>query len=424
MRKPRVLAYRYESFGGILHLERPASLVWVDRDYMRSLGYPDSPLWDLDTPLLTAPTEVHLSVTRQCSAGCRGCYVDSYRPGTRPDLESGELGLAGMKRVVDVLAGMRVFHLALGGGESLELPWFFELADYARSRGIVPNLTTNGFRIDEENVCRCRVFGQINVSIDGLGEEYGFSRGFDGFAGADRALRLLRRARCNAGINVVVSRKNLPLLEGILHYARKAGVNQVELLRFKPAGRGKGLFPEMDLTAGQARDFFPLVTSLARRYRTRLRLDCSFMPMVFAHRPDPRRVDFFSACGCLGGEMLMSIGPDGAAGACSFADPEPLPFPAMPEWWPAERTFAPFRAWRRNAPEPCASCAYLEFCRGGCHVVAQAASGDWAGPDPGCPIVRGNTPPGPRRDIDEDRGATLKKFRRPCSRMYETRQTW
>ena len=72
MRKEKILTYRYEPFGGILHLSRPASLVWVDKDYMRSLGYEDSPLWDLDTPLLSAPTEVHLSVTRQCSAGCTG----------------------------------------------------------------------------------------------------------------------------------------------------------------------------------------------------------------------------------------------------------------------------------------------------------------------------------------------------------------
>ena len=388
MRKPRVLTYRYEPFGGILHLERPASLVWVDKDYMRSLGYPDSPLWDLKTPFLTAPTEVHLSVTRQCSAGCRGCYVDSYSPGARPDLASRELGLDGMKRVVDVLAAARVFHLALGGGESLELPWFFELAEYARDKGIVPNLTTNGFPLDEKNARKCRVFGQINVSIDGTGDEYRLARGVDGFAAADRALGLLRKARCHTGINVVVSARNFPSLESILRYARRKGVNQVELLRFKPSGRGRDLFDEMDLTPRQAATFFPTVTALARRFRIRLRLDCSFMPMVFAHGPDPGKLDFFSACACLGGELLMSIGPDGTVSACSFADPEPLHFSGLPEWWLSEQAFPSFRGWHRNAPEPCASCAYLDLCRGGCHVVARAASGDWGRPDPGCPRVR------------------------------------
>jgi radical SAM protein with 4Fe4S-binding SPASM domain len=387
MRKSRILTYRYEPFGGILHLQRPASLVWVDKDYMRSLGYPDSPLWDVPTRLLSAPTEVHVSVTRQCSAGCAGCYVDSYRPGTRPDLDSRELGLEGMKRIVDVLARARVFHAALGGGESLELPWFFDLADYARQQGIVPNLTTNGFFVSEHNAERCRVFGQINVSIDGTGDDYREARGIDGFEAADRALTLLRKAGCNTGINVVVSRRNFDRLESIFRYARKRGVNQVELLRFKPAGRGKDLFAELDLTPRQAFLFYPLVTSLSRRHRVRLRVDCSFMPMVFAHQPDRKRVERFGACGCLGGEMLMSVGPDGAVAACSFAGPESWDLAGLPGWWPSESAFAPFRKWQDHAPEPCASCRYLEFCRGGCHVVAQAVLGDWASPDPGCPLA-------------------------------------
>lgn len=383
-----ILTHRYESFGGILHLAHPASLLWVDKDYMRSLGYPDSPLWDVESTLLTAPTEVHLSVTRRCSAGCTGCYMDSYHPGARPDLESGELGLEGMKGIVDILAEARIFHLALGGGESLELPWFFELAEYARAKGIVPNLTTNGFHVNEKTAVRCRVLGQINVSIDGVGEGYRTARGIDGFNAADRALTLLRKAGCKAGINVVVSRRNFFQLESILRYARKKRVRLVELLRFKPSGRGRDLFEQWDLTTHQASIFWPLVTSLARRFRTRLRLDCSFMPMVFAHKPDPKKVKFFSACGCLGGEMLMSVGPDGCASPCSFAEPESLDLSAFSAWWRSDHAFADFRFWHQNAPEPCRSCAYLEQCRGGCHVVARAVHGTSTTPDPGCPLVR------------------------------------
>ena len=389
MPKSKILTYRYEPFGGILHLARPASLVWVDKDYMRSLGYPASPLWDSNAPLLTAPTEVHASVTRQCSSGCSGCYMDSYSPGTRPDLESRELGLEGMKRVVDELARARVFHLALGGGESLELPWFFDLAEYVRQKKIVPNLTTNGFCVNEKNVQRCRVFGQINVSIDGIGDDYRRTRGTEGFDAADRALTLLRRARCKAGINVVVSGRNCDKLEGLLRYAKKKGVNQVELLRFKPAGRGKDLFREMDLTTKQARSFYPMVTSLARRLRLRIRLDCSFMPLVFAHGPDVKRLDFFAISGCLGGEMLMGVGPDGGVHACSFAEPESWSLSEFPRWWPGDMAFVPFRTWHRNAPEPCSSCSYLHLCRGGCHVVALAVHGSLAEPDPGCPLVHG-----------------------------------
>ena len=387
MPRRKILTYRYEPFGGILHLARPAALVWVDKDYMRSLGYPDSPLWDAESALLSAPIEAHVAVTRRCSAGCAGCYMDSYPPGTHPDLEAAELGLKGMKRVVDALADARVFHVALGGGESLEQPWFLDLAEYARDRGLVPNLTTNGFPLDERNVARCRVFGQINVSLDGVEEDYRRTRGISGFAAADRALTLLRKAGCRAGINVVVSRRNFQDLEAILRYARRKSVNQVELLRFKPAGRGRDLFPEMDLTPEQARNFYPSVAALARRHRIRLRLDCSFMPMVYAHGPDPRRLDLFAISGCHGGEMLLGVGPAGEAAACSFAGHEPRDVREILRWWAAPDTFRPFRSWHENAPEPCATCTYLELCRGGCHVVARAVHGTPDRPDPGCPLV-------------------------------------
>lgn len=388
MSRKRIFSYRYEPFGGILQLTRPASLVWVDKDYMRSLGYPPSPLWDLETGLPSAPTEVHASLTRRCSAGCSGCYVDSYLPGSRPELEEGELGLRGMKRVVDVLAEHRVFHLALGGGESLELPWLFELAEYARMKGIIPNLTTNGFPLDPEMARRCRVFGQINVSIDGLGEGYREARGVDGFERADRALTLLRRAGCRAGINTVVSRHNFDRLGELIRYARRKRAGQIEFLRFKPAGRGASHFAEVDLTPEQRADFFPLVTSLLRKTRIRLRLDCSLMPLVYAHEPDPKRLDRFAMLGCLGGEMLMGVGPDGAVSACSFAPAEDWEILEMKTWWRDERAFAPFRLWRERTPEPCSSCRYLELCQGGCHAVALAVRESMSYPDPGCPIVR------------------------------------
>ena len=387
MLKNKVLTYRYEPFGGIIHLARPSALIWVDKDYMRSLGYPDSELWDVDSDLLSAPTEVHASVTGQCSAGCEGCYVDSYKPGSRPDLVERELGFEGNKKVIDALADARVFHVALGGGESLEMPWFLDLAEYAARKRIVPNLTTNGFVIDEKIAQRCSVFGQVNVSLDGIEKDYSSTRGIQGFEAADRALTLLRKAGCRFGINTVVSRLNYDKLETIVRYAKSKRVNQIELLRFKPAGRGIRHFSEMDLTERQAREFYPLVKELTRRFRVNLRLDCSFMPMVFFHEPDPERVDFFSVAGCLGGELLMGVRPDGAVNACSFAPTEPWDVTKIKTWWKDPEAFRLFRTWHQAPLPPCDACQYVSLCRGGCHMVAQALTKNMAEPDPGCPRV-------------------------------------
>ncbi|MCL4236501.1 MAG: hypothetical protein KJ042_18515, partial [Deltaproteobacteria bacterium] len=43
--KEKPFSFRYESFGGIIQLEHPQALLYVDREFMRRLGYAESPLW-------------------------------------------------------------------------------------------------------------------------------------------------------------------------------------------------------------------------------------------------------------------------------------------------------------------------------------------------------------------------------------------
>jgi MoaA/NifB/PqqE/SkfB family radical SAM enzyme len=47
--------------------------------------------------------------------------------------DAGEMPAEEFRRAIDLLAGMGVFHIALGGGEALERPDFFELASYVRA---------------------------------------------------------------------------------------------------------------------------------------------------------------------------------------------------------------------------------------------------------------------------------------------------
>ena len=404
--KPR---FRYERFGGIVSLHRPRGLAYVDRDYARSLGFGGSPLWEdegaaegpqpveeEDRPAgrraeaegpqpvigerpLSAPTEVHLVVSKRCSAGCTGCYVDAVPDGPA-------LTLAEAKAALDKLAAMGVFHVALGGGEAVDLPYLLEIARHARRRGIVPNLTTSGLSVDEAFAREAApVFGQINVSVDGLREDYERSRGFDGFDHAVRALSKLRAQTPHVGINCVVSRDNADRLGPLVALARRLRLSEVEFLRFKPAGRGADRFEDRDLTPRQAMRLYPRALWYTVRHRMRIKLDCSFAPMIFAHNPPRALVDFFGVQGCVGGDVLASVMPDGQWVGCSFGGPQEGHVTEEGVW---EKGFGAFRDYVKRAPEPCASCDYLALCRGGCRVVAKAA-GDWWQPDPGCPRVQG-----------------------------------
>ncbi len=388
-RKPRPRAFRYERFGGIAQLGWPRALVFVDRARARSLGYAaPAEAWQGEEPpldeVLSAPIEAHLQLTNRCDAGCRGCYTGASAGG-----EPHEWGLAEWKRAIDELAARGVFHLALGGGESALLPWLGEVAAYARERGLVPNLTTSGLANVEALVEIAPLFGQINVSVDGVGEVYQRVRGFDGFARADAAVVALRRATRHVGVNCVVTRDNFEHLEALFAWAKRRRLREIELLRFKPSGRGARSYEAQRCTDEQHRAFLPLALGLARRYRRRVRLDCSYTPMITAHAPDPRLVRWLAIYGCAGGDLLIGAKARGAVTACSFAPP-PAGGPTVDrlgEYWSSPGAFGAFRRWR-EAREPCRSCDYLALCRGGCRVVSAHVVGDASAPDPECPRVQ------------------------------------
>jgi radical SAM protein with 4Fe4S-binding SPASM domain len=387
--RARAREFRAEAFGGIAQLVRPRALVFVDREYARSLGEDGGARWAdpaLDGKVgavpLSAPLEAHLQLTNRCDAGCTGCYT-----GATPQGAAGEWGLEEWKRAVDALAELGVFHLALGGGESAVLPWLGELAAHAASRGLVPNLTTSGLAGLETLLPVAHLFGQINVSIDGVGEAYARVRGFDGFARADEAIRRLRRVKREIGLNCVVTRESFDELGEVFAYARRRRLNEVELLRFKPSGRGREAYARLRCTDEQHRAFWPTVKRLTVRHRVRVRVDCSYTPMLAWHDPGRDQLAALAVYGCTGGDFLVGARASGTLTACSFAAP-PETRPRVDElaaYWGRDDAFGAFRRWR-EAEEPCRSCAYHDLCRGGCRVVS-AFAGDLAAPDPECPKV-------------------------------------
>lgn len=388
---PRMV--RSERFGAIAQLVAPRALVFVDRDYARdALAIADSPLWHGDQPAvgehpLSAPLEAHLQLTNRCTAGCAGCYT-----GASPDGAPHEYGLAQWCEALDELAAAGVFHVALGGGESATLPWLGELASYARRRGIIPNLTTSGLAGLDNLLAIADRFGQINVSLDGLGATYARVRGFDGFAQADAAIRRLRAVKREVGINVVVTRHNFDELGALFAYAADHRLSEVELLRFKPSGRGARAYDAMRCSDAQHRALLPTIAAAAKRYAVRVKVDCSYTPMLAHHGIDPANLAELAVYGCTGGDFLVGAKPGGQLTACSFATPPPPHHGERPRieqlraYWDNPTAFGAFRSWR-TASEPCASCHYHPLCRGGCKVVASHVCGDLAAPDPECPRV-------------------------------------
>ncbi|MBI5533995.1 MAG: radical SAM protein [Deltaproteobacteria bacterium] len=371
---------RYESFGGIIGLTEPPALVFVDQQYMRELGHDESPLWQRPRSHLTAPTEVHFNLTRRCMLSCRHCTSSATSH------EAAEMTGAQAREGIDALAAMGVFHIAFGGGELFLRDDAIELARHARQRGLVPNATTNGHRMSEALARQCRVFGQVNVSVDGVGDSYGLVRGSGDFAHADQALRWLTGAGVCTGINCVVSRLNFDRIEEVVAYADRLGLKEVLLLRIKPSGRATRAYPSLALTAEQGRAFYPMLKKLAKRYRPTLQIDCSLVPHICAHRPSKKAMQALGVEGCGGGDMLLGVNADGAMNACSHYPQWFGQVSALAEVWDDHAHFRQFRERKVTDPR-CQACGYFSLCRGGCPLFSEFLAGDFHAPDPECPVL-------------------------------------
>lgn len=381
MTAPDGTRVRFEHFGAIIALQDPPALVHVDREMVRELGYSDPDIWSETREHLSAPTEVHIMLTERCPAGCPSCYVDAQVDADEPDTDY-------WKQVLRSLSEAGVFHVAMGGGESLLREDLYELADYCRSLGMVPNLTTSGIGMNSSHAEECRIFGQVNVSLDGLGDTYIKSRGYDGASRALRALRELRAAGVSCGINLVLNKPAWSELEETIDAAVQAGAEEIEILRFKPAGRAHDTYEEMRLDEGENRELMPRLVRLMRFYpEINIKVDCSLIPMLCAANPQVELLEAFGVIGCEAGNMLSAIRADGSAVACSFVESELCDGERLGEVWESNDELKSWRNFAPNAPAPCNACPYRGICKGGCKVVTHHLEGEWFSPDPECPRV-------------------------------------
>jgi radical SAM protein with 4Fe4S-binding SPASM domain len=375
---------RSEPFGAWVRLD-DATLVAVDHGLASRLGVPMTAApAPLACPFVVRPLEVHVAVTARCPVGCDGCYLDARADGQQPSLDH-------LKARLDAARRVGASTVALGGGEPLMRRDLAELAGYARSLGLVPVMTTSGVGLTDERARELAAFAQINVSHDGVGAAYAAVRGFEGVAIAERAIAALARAQIPVGVNVVLTRASWGVLERTVARVAELGAGEVQLLRYKPAGRAAGSgYAERRLSPAQVAGLWPTIERIVRAGRVRVRIDCAMVPLLspaLIELPDAeRRLAALGVFGCEAGRHLGALTVEGRTAPCSFAASTADPAEPLDEAWANAADLESFRSYHANVGEPCASCSLRAVCRGGCQVVSMHAHGRFA-PDPECPRV-------------------------------------
>ena len=339
---------------------------------------------------LAAPETIHFSVTGRCDQVCAGCFY-SARPGSDVAAEHAPLSL--FEKVIHEASQAKVFQIALGGGEPLLHPRLVDMARLARAQGIVPNLTTNGNRLDREmaEALKEAGLGQAQISLNGATEATNATTR-PNFAAAMGAIEACRAAGLRFGINFLLTRSSLPELRPVIELGRCLGAASVNLLRPKPPTTEGDWLERESPDAVDYRAVRRILRQLQvpgsqpetrnSKPETKITLDAS-LSFLLTDEP-PARLRRRGIVGCCAARKFVTVLQDGSVLPCSHVRWCDVGDGEVMRAWRTSRVFARFRGLEEEMRGHCASCSYLETCRG-CPAVVMAFGGELGGSDPHCP---------------------------------------
>ena len=328
---------------------------------------------------LSAPTTVHLSLTEACNLDCPACYV----------LKSEEppLNTSQVEQLINELAEMKVFQLAIGGGEPFLRKDLGHLVRYARQRGLVPNATTNGTLLSRERLAEIKGFvGQIQLSLNGYdAESHEAHRTPGSFEKTLAAMRLLREMGMAFGVNILVTRGSD--FSRTARLAIEQGARQVNALRPKPAAKDTEWFHRYSPLPEEFTKLRRELDRLALEYpEVRFTVDAALVFLMGDLTSD--ELQAHAIYGCDAGVRSIAVRANGQVYPCSqFSEGEfcagNVTEAGLGSIWREAAVLWRFREMTPKLRGRCSSCSVRDYCKG-CRRIAHFMTGDFYAEDPGC----------------------------------------
>jgi radical SAM protein with 4Fe4S-binding SPASM domain len=337
--------------------------------------------------------------TRQCNLRCLHCYAsaDSQRSPQEMSTEEG-------KAFVADLAEFGVPVLLFSGGEPLLRDDVFELATFAREQGMRPVLSTNGTLITEKVAEQLRRvgFGEVGISLDGLGERHDHFRGQKGaYEAALRGIRNCVAVSQRISLRLTITRWNYEEIPAIFDLAEREAVDRICFYHLAYVGRASGLGQQ--LSHGETRSVIDQICQhtldlYGRGLRKEVltvdnHADGIYLYLKLKSR-DPRRAEeVMSLLKSNGGnnsgirigavDELGNVHPDQFWRHYSLGNVRQRKFGDI--WTDdSEPLLRGLKNRQGLLKGRCARCQYLNLCNGNLRVRAEAVFGDVWAEDPAC----------------------------------------
>jgi len=305
------------------------------------------------------PRFVQWVLTDRCQFQCPHCDTTS---GGR---QESELTTSQATRVVDDLAGMGCEFLSLTGGEPLLRSDLFEIASYAREKGLSLGLTTNAQAIEEHLAALADIkLDSVVVTLDGYGDTQNRIRNaHDSYERGIRGIEFFHDIGVSRiCVSTILLENSLAGLPRLVEDVFRSGAN---LMQVQPQVHQNG--QPMRNTPEVVRDAFKFIMEARRRgFPVEAGEQFGYLgPIEQLLRPSP----FF--CGC--GWNTFCIANNGTIQGCPA-----MSRPDIREGNCTQDTLSiiwkqGFTSFRNETPESlpdgCRRCPHLSVCRGGCWIL-------------------------------------------------------
>lgn len=314
-----------------------------------------------DAKFRSFPELIDIGIMGSCLSGktgmCKNAGIDCYQNAVsscKPDmkLDDYEWIISQCKE--------KVFQVALGGaGDPNKHRDFGDILKVTRDNGIVPNLTTSGYQLLDNEIKLIREYcGAVAVSyysrLEGENESNYLTC---------NAIEKFVSAGCITNIHFIIS--NDTIEEAIYRLENNIwpnGISAIIFILYKPVGLG--IEEKRVRNDDRLKKFMELIVN--KNYPYRVGFDTCFTPALCNYE---EKISFQSIDACEAARFSMYINSELVAYPCSFDNQIGLYKVALkPDSIQMAWDSVIFEKFRNNSTEKCAECVKNNICNNGCHL--------------------------------------------------------
>ena len=292
----------------------------------------------------SCPELLDISITNYCERNCSFCYRNSSKVGKH-------MSISLYRDIINEAKELKVFQVALGGGNPNQHPDFVDFLKIAKENNIIPSYTTNGDGMTSEILDATKVYcGALAVSW------------YEPYNNAIALIEECYNRDIKVNIHFVLDADNISKARDFLNLEIIDKVNAIIFLNYKPVGQ------EKRSVLKSTKELLTFLYDAISFSRCKIGFDScmiSHLTMI-KHSLVLESVDY-----CEAARYSAFISEQGIVYPCSFMcgqglNGESIFSKSLLEIWQDSLVFNQIRKTLFSKSNKCINCEHYQSCHGGC----------------------------------------------------------